>query len=143
MKIFEKIIRGVIVMSEIYTEFADWLDNLLENNDMPENTVAYCFNLYEEDIKEHIYSIQLVGTDTFDENDGGDWACCEVWSSQEDIFCIDISDEDEKDRSHALEIFRSFAENYLETGKYKNILLKSGAVGMGFVDGDMNIIYKN
>lgn len=34
--------------AEIYSGFENWLDNLLENNDMPADTKAFNFNLYEE-----------------------------------------------------------------------------------------------
>ena len=32
---------------------------------------------------------------------------------------------------------------YLENGKYGNILTAATAVGVGFVDGDIDIIYRN
>lgn len=126
---------------EIYSEFEKWLDDLLENNDMPENTVAYCFNLYEESIEDCVYGIQLIASDEFDPEDG-EWACSEVWSSEEDVFCIDISDEDEKDWKRALKLFTEMAVQYLESGKYRNILLDSKGIGIGFVDGELDLIFK-
>lgn len=125
---------------DIYSEFVNWLDNLLENNEMPNNTAAFCFNLYEESIEDYVYAVQLVACDKFDENDD-DWACEEVWSSEEDIFCVELSDEDEKDWKAAQSLIADWIREYLENGKYSDIL-KSKPVGIGFVDGDLELIYK-
>ena len=128
--------------NEIYEEFEKWLDNLLENNEIPESTQAFNFNLYEESVQDNVYGVQIIASDRFDEDDDGDWACDEVWSSEEDIFCVDISDEPEKDRKSALKCITEIVCDYLESGKYKNILLDSKAVGIGFVDGELDLIYK-
>ena len=58
---------------DIYSEFVNWLDNILENNDMPDETVSFCFNLYEESVEDSVYAVQLVACEAFDENDP-DWA---------------------------------------------------------------------
>lgn len=125
---------------DIYEAFSEWLDSQLEN-DMPENTKAYNFNLYEESIEDHIYGIQIVATDRFDENDD-EWACDEVWTSGEDIFCIDTSDEDDTGPQFALELITGLVREYLEDGQNADKLKSSIAVGIGFVDGDLDIIYK-
>ncbi len=126
---------------EIYQAFGQWLDDLLENNEMPGETKAFNFNLYEESIEESIYSIQLIAACCFDENDD-EWACSEVWSSEENIFCVDTSDE-EKGWQTALELITSLVNEYLDRGKYSHILKASQAVGIGFVDGDLSILYRN
>lgn len=131
-----------MIQMEIYEEFALWLDDLLENNGMLEKTTAFCFNLYEESDEDHIYAIQLIAADRFDEEDN-DWPCDEIWSSEEDIFCIDISDEEEKERKGAQERFKEMIVHYLEVGKYRNVLVRVKAVGMGFVDGELEIISQN
>lgn len=123
---------------DIYSEFVNWLNNLLENNEIPDNTAAFCFNLYEESIEDSVYSIQLVACDKFDENDD-DWACEECWSSEEDIFCVELSDEDEKDWKAAQSLIDGWIKEYLESGKYAETL-KSKPVGIGFVDGDLELI---
>lgn len=126
---------------EIYLEFEKWLGNLLENNDMPENTEAFCFNIYEEE--DENYGVQLIASDEFDENDGGDWACSEIWSSEEDIFYIDHSDEENAGKERGLEFVGGLICDYLERGSYRNILLGAKAVAAGFVDGDLEIIHMN
>jgi len=125
---------------DIYGEFVNWLDNILENNEMPDETKAFCFNLYEESVEDCVYSVQLVACNAFDENDS-DWACEEVWSSEEDIFCIELSDETEKDWKAAQGLIVNWIKEYLESGKYSGILTAK-PVAAGFVDGDLELVYK-
>ena len=125
--------------NEIYNAFADWLNSLLEK-DMPENTKAYNFNLYEEE--DETYGIQLIASDRFYENDGGEWACSEIYSSEEDIFYIDHSDEKNANRQRGMEFICSLINEYLKNGKYSDKLKNSKAVGAGFVDGDIEILFK-
>lgn len=125
--------------NEIYNAFADWLNSLFEK-DMPENTKAYNFNIYEEE--DETYGIQLIASDRFYENDGGEWACSEIYSSEEDIFYIDHSDEKNADRQRGMEFICSLINEYLKNGKYSDKLKNSKAVGAGFVDGDIEILFK-
>lgn len=127
-----------MINTEIYEHFSAWLDDLLENNEMPGETKAFCFNLYEESVEDCVYSVQLVACDKFDENDP-DWACEEVWSSEENIFCIEISDEAEKDWKAALGIITEMAEDYIENGKYSSEF-SGKPVGIGFIDGDIDLL---
>ncbi|MDE6539422.1 MAG: hypothetical protein K2K66_04465 [Ruminococcus sp.] len=118
----------------MYSSFTEWLDNLLENNDMPEDTKAFNFNLYDEG--DEVFSVQLIASDRFDPNDE-DWACCEIWSSEEDIFCISASDEEDKSG----ETFQNFVSDMVIDYIAKSDILSSVPVGIGFVDGDLNIIF--
>lgn len=127
-----------MIQVEIYDAFANWLDNLLENNDMPDETLAYCFNLYEESVEDSVYGVQLVACEAFDAADP-DWACEECWSSEEDIFCVELSDEEDKDWKAAQNLIKGWAEDYLENGKYSSVI-GSKPVGIGFVDGDLELI---
>ena len=130
-----------MLQMNIYEEFAHWLDDLLENNEMPESTQAYCFNLYEESDEDHIYGVQLVAAGEFDPEDKeGERACEEVWSSGENIFTVDTSDEEDTGWSHAQELFREMAEEYLGNGKYADVIKGAKGVAIGFVDGDLEII---
>ena len=127
-----------MIQVEIYEAFVNWLDNILENNDMPDETVSFCFNLYEESVEDSVYAVQLVACEAFDENDP-DWACEECWSSEEDIFCVELSDESEKDWKAAQKLITGWVKEYLGNGKYADILT-SKPVGIGFVDGDLELI---
>lgn len=123
---------------EIYIEFEKWLSKLLEN-DMPDNTAAYNFNIYEEE--DETYGVQLIASDEFSEDDD-DWACSEIWSSEEEIFYIDHSDEKDADRERGLEFISQLISDYLEKGEKADTLKAVKAVGAGFVDGDLKILYK-
>lgn len=126
---------------EIYEEFSHWLDDLLENNTIPEDAKAFCFNLYEESAEDCIYAVQLIASGEFDEtDDSGEWACEEVWSSEENIFCIDTSDEDEKGWQHARDLYREMVEEYIKTGTHRRMLTSLNGIGIGFVDGDLELI---
>ncbi len=127
--------------SEIYNSFANWLDNLLENNNMPESTQAFNFNLYEE-AGDCVYGVQIIASDRFDADDDGDWACYEIWSSEEDIFCVSAADEDDKGWQAFQKFITEVICDYLVNGKYKDILLDSQGIGVGFVDGEIDIIFK-
>ncbi|MCM1314328.1 MAG: hypothetical protein NC205_05995 [Prevotella sp.] len=124
---------------EIYSSFKEWLDNLLENNDMPEDTKAFNFNLYEED--DNIYSVQLIASDRFDPEDE-EWACYEVWSSEEDIFFVDVSDENDKSPEAFKKFITTMISDYIRTGKYGDVI-GFVPVGIGFVDGEIDILYNN
>lgn len=121
-------------MNEIYTEFENWLNSQLEN-DMPTDTKAFCFNLYEESAEDFVYSVQLVACNKFDADDD-DWACEEVWSSGEDIFCIELSDEENKDHESAQALIKSWVLEYMKECE----ILSSKYVAIGFVDGELEII---
>ena len=129
-----------MLQMNIYEEFARWLDDILENNDMPEETKGFCFNLYEESAEEHIYGVQLIAACEFDPDDKeGEWACEEIWSCEENIFTVDTSDEEDTGREHAQELIKEMAVEYLG-GKYKDILNGAAGAAIGFVDGDLEVI---
>lgn len=115
-------------------EFKDWLNTQLEN-EMPAETVAFCFNLYEESAEDSVYSIQLVACNMFDKNDS-DWACEEVWSSGENVFCIELSDEQDNDRETAQRILKMWVQDYMKTCD----VLSVKPVAIGFVDGELEYI---
>lgn len=119
----------------MYEEIEEWLD-ILKLETVPEGIVAYNFNLYDGD---ETYDIQLIGSDEFDENDP-DWACSELYSSEEDICYIELNDEI-SDWEVAQKKFTECIKEYLDKGKYADILKSAKAIGIGFVDGDIDLIY--
>lgn len=125
---------------ELYLKFAEWLDNLLENNDMPDSTKAFNFNLYDDSQEEIVFGVQLIASDRFDA-ENQDWACYECWSSEEDIFYISADDEEDKSGQAFQKFISELICDYLEKGTYRDILLDADAVGVGFVDGDIDLLY--
>lgn len=117
----------------MYEDFKAWLDGILET-DLPKETVAVCFNLYDEE--DGTWSVQLIGAGLYDE-DNDEWACEEVYSTEENLFVI----TSEADWSEVqLQVVEAISK-YIEEGKYKDKLTSYKAVAAGFVDGDLVTIY--
>ena len=113
----------------------NWIDNVL-NKDIPDNVVAFCFNLYEE--SDESWGMELVGTDCFDlENE--DWACNEVtdFGSRANLYNWKMECEWEE----ALAYMVNELTEYLATGKYAEMLKSSTGIGVGFVDGNIEILH--
>lgn len=114
---------------------ANWIDNILDK-DIPETVVAFCFNLYEE--SDNCWAMELVGTDCFDLVDE-DWACNEVtdFGSREQLYRWRM----EYKWDEALKYMSNELKLYLKNGKYAEVLKSQAGVGVGFVDGNIEIIY--
>ena len=119
----------------MYNEFEAWLDAALEA-DMPEDIAAFNFNLYEDG--DNLWSIELIGASRFDHEDP-DWACDEIFTNREDP----LSWSAEVDWQDIQETMTQYVEKYLIEGSGASILKNSEAVGIGFVDGDITIVYVN
>lgn len=120
-----------------YYKLEAWLEKHL-NSSMQEDINAFNFNLYEEATED--YGVQLIGTNEFDENDD-DWACTDYFTTGEDILLISRVEEIE-DWENGLNYIKSLIDDYLNRGEFRERLLSVNAVGVGFVDGDAEIIYK-
>lgn len=118
----------------MYSDFEKWLNRILEEN-MPIEGAAIHFNLYEEADKN--WSIQLICASYFDEEDP-DWCCEEVFTTGEDLFSWHQNSEWEK----ILKTSCDMVCKYLNEGKHSEELKKYQAVSVGFVDGDLEIVYK-
>ena len=112
-----------------------WVDEVLKQ-DIPNDVVAVMFNLYEDD--EHIYSMEIVGTESFDEEDE-DWACDELtdFGTREHPLVLESDSGWEEVLSKVSERLK----RYLETGKHAAKLKRCTAVATGFVDGDVEILW--
>ena len=120
-----------------YKLFSNWLDKVLEQ-ELPKETVAFNFNLYEG--SGGTYDIQLIGSDEFDENDE-EWVCTNFFTTEEDV-CYIRRTKDIANWEQGLIYITKLAEQYLIKGKNANILKSVSAIGIGFVDGDIDIIYR-
>lgn len=117
------------------TDIEIWLNNILIQ-EIPENVVALNFNLYEDG--NNCWSIELVGSDIFDLDDE-DWPCNEVFDF--DTRQNPLNWSQDATWNKVLTEISEIIKNYLNHGLYANILKKYQAVGISFVDGDVNIIY--
>lgn len=121
---------------EMLAFFNEWLDNALEG-DFPTGTAAVSFNIYEDSIGEK-WSIELVGTERFDP-DGDDWACDETT----DLGTRDkpFSWEESSEWQNILTEAKEMVIRYLENGKYAHKLKAFRGAAIGFVEGDLEILY--
>ena len=121
-------------MDSRYNRFQNWLSTILSVN-LPEKVEAINFNLYEDGGER--WSIELVGTGCFNEEDE-DWACNEVFTTRDDPFTIRYKGSWEV----VEDIFTGYIRQYLEKGKMADRLKRYKAVAVGFVDGNITVLYK-
>lgn len=132
MGLFDKFTKKECNM---YVFIEKWLDSILEQT-IPTDVVALNFNLYEDGCNN--WSIELVGTESFDLDDE-DWCCNEIFDfgTRE----TPLTWKAEKAWSEILEEMIQVLKKYLEQGQHSNVLKKYQGVGIGFVDGDVEILF--
>ena len=111
---------------EFYGEFSAWLDEVLKE-ELPQGIAAFNFNLYEG---EDAFDIQLIGASRFDE----------AFSSEEDVYYLPRESED-IEWQEGLSCAADLVDLYLDQGQYAGKLKAAQAVAIGFVDGDLTILY--
>ncbi|NLZ56478.1 MAG: hypothetical protein GX900_07445 [Clostridiaceae bacterium] len=116
-------------------ELTNWLDNVLRQN-VPEDVTAFCFNLYDDG--DNNWSLELVGTGSFDVDDT-DWPCYEVtdFGTRAQPFAWNKAQKWGRVLTDVVSVLRK----YLKNGKYAHVLKSKSAVGVGFVDGDIEILF--
>ncbi len=113
-------------------EFYSWANKNLAHS----NAYAYCFNLIENS---GVYSVELVGTNSFNLKDE-DWACDECFEASPRS--IEIGDGFENWEACLWSIY-DFLESYISSKEIgANILNESKGVGVGFVDGSLELLKK-
>ncbi len=116
-------------------EFVNWLDSIL-GKPLISEIVAVNFNLYENGNNQ--WSMELVGTSSFDAEDS-DWACDEVFAARD----TPLSWTEDTTWETILAKAICEIEAYLGNGRYAEKLKSYDGVGVGFVDGDITIVYKS
>lgn len=119
----------------MYEKLKKWIDEYLSGV-FPKEVVAVVFNLYED--TDDNWSLEIVGTGNFDSEDD-DWACDEItdFGTREDLF----SWEESVGWEDILSEITDHLLKYLEEGKYSAKLKSLQGVGVGFVDGDIEILF--
>ncbi len=117
------------------TDLKNWLDAAMPR-EVPDGVVAFCFNLYED--VDDTWSVELVGCGSFDpENE--DWACDEVTDFGTRKNCC--SWKEATDWQTVLEKALDTIGSYVNQSPKAQILKEKQAIAVGFVDGDLEIIY--
>lgn len=119
----------------MYNEVSSWIDNAL-SREVPGDVAAFCFNLYEDG--EYKWSMEIVGSERFDLDDE-DWPCHEVtdFGTREELLVW----QKHAEWNVILDDIISVLKEYLEKGKYADILKGKSGVGVGFVDGSIEVLY--
>jgi hypothetical protein len=122
-----------MISEKLQASFSDWADAIMAG--APTNgIVAYTFNLAEP------WSIELVGCGSFDVDDP-DWACDEVYRPETDRFPLP-EDLCGTAWEQVLASAREMVVSYLGgSSPGASRLRTSTAVGIGFVDGEMDIVW--
>jgi len=121
--------------SHVTNDFAKWLDGALAG-ELPGNVRAFNFNLYEGTGR--TWDMELVGAPTFDPN-RSQWACDTTFSYPELFFMrhADIGNQWEQGLAQAIDLISI----YLRGGRHRDVLRGSLGVGVGFVDGELSIVW--
>lgn len=136
MGIFDKFKKKeTLEISSLYETIENWLNAILVQ-DIPTSVVALNFNLYDDG--ESKWSIELVGTESFDLEDQ-DWCCDEVFDfgTRETPFAW----KEEKEWSDILNEMIQILKKYLNQGCYSEVIKKYKGIGIGFVDGDVEVLF--
>lgn len=123
------------VEEEVRKKFFEWLDWVLSSKNI-DKAVAFNFNIYEDG--NNIWSLEFVCTSAFSATDS-DWACAELFATREHPFKITYSEPWQE----VLTLFKKYVNSYLETGTLREVLKSKAGVGIGFVDGDLELLYEN
>lgn len=118
----------------MYFEFNKWLDSLCdENGSFPGKAIN--FNLYEGE--NDFWYIQMISVPYYDE-ENDDWCCDELFSSGYNEFKWQHKCNWEEAQNEAEQLIK----HYLDNGNNKDLLMNYDAITVGFVDGDLTLIYK-
>lgn len=115
---------------------ADWIRDSLNQN-IPKSVKALNFNLSELGFGFKSFEVDLIGSSYFDKNDE-DWACDEVWSSPKKSLIMpdDFASNWQDCLIKTKELLTHFIK-IVDIDKDHVV-----AVGIGFVDGEINIVYE-
>jgi hypothetical protein len=125
------------ITSSLQSAFDTWTDGVLRRK-IPKGTIAFHFNLYEG---VGAFHVQLVGAAEFSRDDP-DWPCAETFTTGEDILELPHSVVGTK-WENCLEVAKQLVQCYLAKGRRAAALRASRGVGVGFVDGDIDIVWES
>lgn len=121
-------------------QFNIWLNDALRDG-VPDSVKAFSFNLYEPaSINDVKFGVELIGASEFDEDDP-DWACEEVWEPVQRRLNLPLSFSGESWEACMVAV-RSLIQATLDAdGAAAQVLKSRQAVAVGFVDGDLQVIW--
>jgi hypothetical protein len=121
-------------------QFHQWLSECL-SKPVPESVQAFSFNLFEyPETPECKFGIELVGASSFDDK-GPDWACNEIWEPTARTLEIPKGYSGTGWQGCLFKA-RNLIINYLNAEPVGAVLKSRQGVGLGFVDGDLEIVWR-
>ena len=127
-------------ISTVTKEFFVWADRSL-SEPIPQATVAFHFNLYEGETSVHV---QIIGTESFipgEDPERDYWPSAETFTTGEEVFEIPFSVAG-SNWQEWLKTSKEMVTQYIAKGAKSNVLRNSQGVGIGFVDGDMYVLWQ-
>ena len=115
-----------------YSELETWLNEVMRMT-IPDDVVAFCFNLYEDVNKS--WTLELIGSSSFDTTDN-DWACDEIFTTRDNP----LTWYEDKEWQDVQTVTVKMIKDYLEKGKYGKALKERQGLAVGFVDGDLTLL---
>jgi len=118
-----------------YNDLSRWLDSVFAEI-IPDDVAGIVFNLYQD--AENQWALEVVGTSSFDDADDN-WACDEI--TDFDTRKKPFSWKDESGWKEVLSETKIGLCKYLEDGQQSEIIKTVQGVSVGFVDGDLEMLY--
>jgi hypothetical protein len=122
-------------------QLANWLERTL-TDEIPINVKAFSFNLYEPAfVDDTQFGIELIGANEFDLSNS-DWACEETWEAKPRGLNIPIVFSGETWEECLEKITVLILEELSKDTFVSRVLKSRQGIGVGFVDGDINVIWE-
>ena len=126
---------------EFTEQFEGWLEQAFAS-EVSSDVKAFSFNLFEPAFVDGVkFGVEVVGSSEFDPGNA-DWACEEIWSPKQRQLNIPVAFSGET-WEQCLEAIKSVGVTTLGKHSREAACLKSRlGVGVGFVDGDMHVVWQ-
>lgn len=121
-------------------EYTAWLHNALKDG-VPDAVVAFTFNLFEQSKDGAPFGVEFVGAGEFDPYNS-DWACDEVWEPPAGRRCDIPVAVSGRTWPECLERMKRLLASILsEETLVSRCLQSTRGVGVGFIDGDLSLLW--
>lgn len=119
-------------------QFRTWLESALRT--VPVSVRAFAFNLNESSGDQAPFSVEVTGATSFDTDDE-DWACDEVWEAMPRSLAIPATFSS-RSWETCLENIKALVLKTVQDERAGNILRTREAIAVGFVEGDLVLVWR-
>lgn len=129
-------VKTIMEDYQVQQPFYNWISDVLR--DIPDETIAFVFNIYEE---EDVYLVDISGTTEYDA-DNENWTESINWDSGEEMFIIP-KEKFEGDWEEIHDLIAESLETLIdEETELSDTICDSKVVAVGFIDGDLEIVWQ-